>query len=97
MRMVPCVCQCGMRSVPTGLCAAAIRSWATLSADNEPLRVNRSCLTDCLCHLVLLSHCRRQPMVPSSPLYQSSRASLLSSERIATQQQSGTLCTQMQT
>jgi hypothetical protein len=29
-------------------------------------------------------------MVPSSPLCQSSRASLLSSERIATQQQSGT-------
>lgn len=28
-------------------------------------------------------------MVPSSPLCQSSRASLLSSERIATQQQSG--------
>ena len=32
---------------------------------------------------------KRQPMLASSPMHQSTRASLLSSERIATQQQSG--------
>ena len=33
---------------------------------------------------------KRSPMIASSPMYQITRASLLSSERIATQQQSGT-------
>ncbi len=32
---------------------------------------------------------KRQPMIASSPMYQTTRASLLSSERIAAQQQSG--------